>query len=166
MKSYVLLALWSFLAGAGIPLIGVLNSSMARALGNPLAATAVLFAIAFAAAAGLALALHGPPALSSFSQAPGRSYLAGLVIGFYALSATVIIPRFGAGNFIAFILVAQLITSAVLDHYGLLGVPQSPLEWPRIAGLVLLVAGIALMQAGSLPTATIATPSIEKPRPD
>jgi hypothetical protein len=36
-------------------------------------------------------------------------YGAGLLIGFYGLSATVIIPRFGAASFIAFILVAHFL---------------------------------------------------------
>ncbi len=38
MKRYLIFAAWTLLAGAGIPLIGVLNSGMARSVGNPFAA--------------------------------------------------------------------------------------------------------------------------------
>ena len=145
-RPYALLALWSFAAGAGIPLIGVLNSGLARAVGNPFAATAVMFVVAFAAAAGLALGLYGAPTWAGFAAAPAYSYAAGLFIGFYALSATIIIPRFGAGNFIAFILVAQLVTAALLDQFGWLGLPRRPLDGLRLAGLALLVAGLAVAQ--------------------
>lgn len=150
MRSYALLAAWSFLAGAGIPLIGVLNSGMARSVGNPLAATAVLFLIAFLVPSALTLAVHGAPALSSIATAPTRSYLAGLFIGLYALSATILIPRFGASNFIAFILFAQLVTSALLDHFGLLGLPKRSTDAYRLAGIALLVAGLVVTQWAAL----------------
>jgi bacterial/archaeal transporter family-2 protein len=54
-------AAWTLLAGASIPLIGVLNSGMARSVGNPFAATTVMFAIALAVALGITLPLYGHP---------------------------------------------------------------------------------------------------------
>src|SRR6185312_7989553 len=113
MRSYLILATWSVLAGAGIPLIGVLNSGIARSLGNSFAATAVMFAMAAIIAFGLTLPLYGHPTVAQLGSAPLVSYGAGLLIGFYGLSATIIIPRFGAASFIAYILIAQLVTSAV-----------------------------------------------------
>ena len=145
-RSALLLALWTVAAGAGIPLIGVLNSGMARSLGNPFAATAVMFVVAFLAAAGLALALHGMPPAGRLGTAPAVSYGAGLLIGFYALSATIIIPRFGAGNFVAFILIAQLATAASIDQFGLFGMDRRPLDAVRVTGLALILCGIVLMQ--------------------
>jgi len=101
MRSYLVFAAWSFLAGAGIPLIGVLNSGVARSLGNPFAATSVMFGVAAIVAFGLTLPLYGHPTVAQLGSAPLVSYGAGLLIGFYVLSATVIIPRFGAASFIA-----------------------------------------------------------------
>ena len=59
MRSTFILAAWTLLAGAGIPLIGVLNSGMAQSVGNPLGATAVMFAVAFLLALGLSLPFYG-----------------------------------------------------------------------------------------------------------
>jgi bacterial/archaeal transporter family-2 protein len=146
MRSTVVLAIWTILAGAGIPLIGVLNGGVARSIGNPLGATAVMFAVAFLIAAGLALPLYGLPAWGQLASAPGISYGAGFLIGFYALSATIIIPRFGAGNFIAFILVAQLATAAVIDQFGLFGIVRSPLGFLKSCGFALIVLGVVIMQ--------------------
>lgn len=145
-RSAVFLAAWTLLAGAGIPLIGVLNSGMARTLGNPIAATAFMFATAFLVASGLALAFHGMPNLGQIGNAPVGSYGAGLLIGFYALSATIIIPRLGAGNFIAFILVAQLATAAVIDQFGLFGMARSPMNAAKLAGFAMILGGIVLIQ--------------------
>jgi len=94
-RSFLWLAIWTLGAGAGIPLIGVLNGGIARSVGNPFSATAIMFGIAFFIAAGLALLLYGVPTLSQLSSAPIVGYGAGILIGFYVLSATIIIPRFG-----------------------------------------------------------------------
>lgn len=146
MRSTLVLSAWSFLAGAGIPLIGVLNSGMARSVGNPFAATAIMFAVASLVALGLSLPLYGASGYALIGSAPLSSYGAGLFIGFYALSATIIIPRFGAGNFIAFILVAQLVTAALIDQFGFFGMARQPIDIVRVAGFLLILGGIALLQ--------------------
>jgi len=150
MRSYLLFASWTLVAGAGIPLIGVFNSGLARSLGNPFAATAVVFAVACVVALCITIPVYGVPALSQFTSAPLLGYAAGLLIGFYALSATVIIPRFGAASFVAFILIAQLVTSALVDQFGLFGMPQRSIDFTRLIGLVIIAAGIATMEMGNL----------------
>ena len=150
MRSYILLAVWTLLAGAGIPLIGVLNSGVARGVGNPYTATGIMFAIAMAVAIGFSLPIYGLPTPAQLGSAPPISYAAGLLIGFYALSATIIIPRFGAASFVAFILIAQLLTSAVVDQFGLFNMAKRPIEMTRLLGLMVIVAGIAIMEIGNL----------------
>ncbi|SHM59520.1 DMT family transporter [Bradyrhizobium lablabi] len=150
MRSYLIFAAWSLLAGAGIPLIGVLNSGVARSVGNPYAATAIMFAIAALVALGLALPLYGHPTIAQLGSAPPISYGAGLLIGFYGLSATILIPRLGAASFIAFILVAQLLTSAAVDQLGLFGMARRPTDITKMVGLIVIVAGITVMEIGNL----------------
>lgn len=150
MRSYAALAAWTFLAGAGIPLIGVLNSGIARSVGNPVSATAIMFAVALLLAVGLALPLYGVPTGQELNEAPVWSYGGGLLIAFYALSATVIIPRFGAASFVAFILIAQLVTSALIDEFGLFGMARRPIDLARLAGLAVIAVGIIIMEVGNL----------------
>ena len=150
MRAYLVFAAWSFLAGIGIPLIGVLNGGIARSVGNPFAATSITFAIAMLMEAAITAAAYGVPSLAQLRGAPLTAYGAGLLIGFYALSATIIIPRFGAGSFIAFILLAQLVGAAMIDQFGLFGVTRRPVDTMRLAGLMVIAAGIALMEFGSL----------------
>jgi transporter family-2 protein len=150
MRSYLIFAAWSLLAGAGIPLIGVLNSGVARSVGNPFAATAVMFAMAAIVALGLTLPLYGHPTVVQLGSAPAISYGAGLLIGFYGLSATIIIPRLGAASFIAYILIAQLVTSAVVDQFGLFSMARRPIDMTKVIGLGMIAAGIAIMEIGNL----------------
>lgn len=146
MRSYLILSIWSFLAGAGIPLIGVLNSGVARSVGNPFAATAIMFAIAALVAVAFTLPIYGCPTVAQLESAPVVSYGAGLLIGFYGLSATIIIPRFGAASFIAFILVAQFLSSALIDQFGLFSMEKRPIDSMKAIGLLVIVTGIAILE--------------------
>ena len=150
MRAYLVFAAWSFLAGAGIPLIGVLNNGVARSVGNPFAATAVMFAVALVLAAAITVPVYGVPSFGQLRGAPIAGYGAGVLIGFYALSATVIIPRFGAASFVAFILVAQLLTSSIVDQFGLFGVARRPVDAAKLIGLTTIAVGIAIMEIGNL----------------
>jgi transporter family-2 protein len=150
MRSYLVLAVWSLIAGAGIPLIGVLNSGIARSVGNPFAATAIMFAVAAIVALGLTLPLYGHPTIAQIASAPLSGYGAGLLIGFYGLSATIIIPRFGAASFIAFILIAQLVSSALVDQFGLFGMARRPIDFTKLVGLTVIAVGIVIMEIGNL----------------
>ena len=150
MRSYLLLASWTFLAGAGIPLVGILNSGLARSVGNPFAASAVMFAVALGVATAVTLPRYGAPTIAELSGAPPWSYAAGLLMCFYALSATVIMPRFGAASFVAFILIAQLVTAAIVDQFGLVGMVKRPLDAMRLAGVATIVLGLGLMEISNL----------------
>ena len=66
------------------------------------------------------------------------------------VSATVIIPRFGAASFVAFILVAQLLTSSIVDQFGLFGVARRPVDAAKLIGLSTIALGIAIMEIGNL----------------
>jgi hypothetical protein len=68
----------TLLAGAGIPLIGVLNSGMGRSIGNPFAATTVMFSIAMAVALGIILPLLLRAICSRQYSARRRSELCGV----------------------------------------------------------------------------------------
>lgn len=150
MRSYLIFAAWTISAGVGIPLIGILNSGIARSVGNPFAPTAIMFSIAMIVAFGITLPLYGLPTVSQLGSAPPVGYAAGLLIGFYALSATIIIPRFGAASFVSYILIAQLVTSAAVDQFGLLGMVKRPVDMTKLIGLAVIVAGIIIMEIGNL----------------
>ena len=63
-------ALWSALAGGLIPIMGVLNARLGRALGEPLHAPVVLLIIAFGASLVLSLSLtQSLPNISNLSVA-------------------------------------------------------------------------------------------------
>jgi transporter family-2 protein len=131
------------LTGVGIPIMAALNGGLGTRLGSPMAASVILFGVATVIALAAAFvtgeaALRTPPAM------PFYYYLGGAFVAFYVISVTFIAPRFGVGNAIFFVLLDQLVSAAVIDHFGLFGAVRFPINGARIAGLLLMVAGVYL----------------------
>lgn len=60
------------------------------------------------------------------------------------LTITVVTPRIGAAATIGLLIAGQLAMGVVIDRYGLFGVDQVALSWPRVLGVLLLAAGAVL----------------------
>jgi transporter family-2 protein len=138
-------ALTMLAAGIGIPILAALNAGLGTRLGSPVAAAAILFTVALTTTL-LVLALKGAPALAAVITAPKHLFLAGLLVAFYILSITFIAPMFGVGNAVFFVLLGQLISAALIDHFGLFGARISPLSLSRAGGIALMAAGVFLTQ--------------------
>ncbi|HCK84432.1 MAG TPA: hypothetical protein DHW63_07925 [Hyphomonadaceae bacterium] len=143
--AYAGYALWALAAGALIPVMAILNAGLARATGSPAIAASVLFLVGFLFNATIALASGGRGA-GALATAPPHLFLGGLIVGFYVLSITMLAPRFGVGNAILFVMVAQIFTSAAVDHFALFGAVQRLLTAQRSIGLVIMVVGLAVAQ--------------------
>ncbi len=138
-------ALTMLAAGIGIPVLAALNAQLGTRLGSPVAAAVVLFCVALAASLAV-LAWMGPRPILAVATVPRHLLLAGLLVAFYILSITFIAPHFGVGNAVFFVLLGQLISAALIDHFGLFGAPVSPLGAARAAGIALMAAGVFLTQ--------------------
>ncbi|MGZ2258669.1 DMT family transporter [Roseobacter sp. A03A-229] len=142
MAPYALIML---VAGIGIPMLAALNAALGVRIGSPAAAATVLFAVAFVSSAAV-MVLTGPQALSEVALAPRHLFLAGVLIAFYVLSITYVAPTFGVGNAVFFVLLGQLISTALIDHFGLFGARVSPIDAKRALGISLMAAGVFVTQ--------------------
>ncbi|MEM1007161.1 MAG: DMT family transporter [Pseudomonadota bacterium] len=133
-------------AGIGVPILAALNAALGKLIGSPTAAAVILFAIAFGTSALVMLVLPGTDALGKLAQAPKHLLLAGVLIAFYVLSITHVAPHFGVGNAVFFVLLGQLISTAVIDQFGLFGAQVTPLTWMRAGGIAVMAAGVAITQ--------------------
>lgn len=130
-------------AGLGIPLMAALNGGLGTKLQSPALAATILFVVGIVASLGFLLIFEGIPK----NPQPSISiyfFCGGLFVVFYILSITWVTPRFGVGNAVAFVLLGQLISMAVIDHFSLLGVPQSSMTVQRFVGLILMAVGVFL----------------------
>lgn len=132
------------LTGIGIPILAALNGGLGARLGSPLAASMILFGLAFLIASAGALITGSLGAVRFTGDIPAHFYFGGLFVAFYVIAVTFIAPRFGVGNAIFFVLVGQLVSAATIDHFGLFGAIRSAIDLKRVAGIALMIAGIYL----------------------
>ncbi|MEP2641925.1 DMT family transporter [Roseobacter sp.] len=144
MAPYALIML---LAGIGVPVLAALNSALGVRIGSPAAAATVLFAVALAASAAVMIAT-GPQAAAKIAQAPRYQLLAGFLVAYYVLSITFVAPHFGVGNAVFFVLLGQLISTALIDHFGLFGARVTPIDGTRALGIAFMAAGVLITQKG------------------
>lgn len=133
------------IAGIGIPILAAANAAYGRYLGSPAVAACVMFIVAFATAAVVAL-MTNPAAVSRIATAPKHLLFAGALIAFYVLSITWIAPIIGVGNAVFLVLLGQFISAAVIDHFGLFNAHISPLSFSRAGGIALMAAGVFMAQ--------------------
>ncbi|MEE9453917.1 MAG: DMT family transporter [Paracoccaceae bacterium] len=132
-------------AGIGIPVLAALNAALGVRLGSPVAAGAILFSVALGVTV-LILLLNGTSPLREVIHAPKHLLLAGFLVAFYVLSITYVAPKFGVGNAVFYVLLGQLISAALIDHFGLFGAQISPLSLTRTAGIALMALGVFVTQ--------------------
>ena len=133
------------LAGIGIPVLAALNAALGVRIGSPAAAATVLFVVAFLCSVVVTL-VTGPSALLKLAGTPPQLFLAGVLIAFYVLTITYIAPHFGVGNAVFFVLLGQLISAALIDHFGLFGARISPISATRALGIAVMAAGVFITQ--------------------
>ena len=91
--------------------------------------------------------LEGPTRSLFPAGTPWELYIGG-VCGFVViLSLALVFPKIGAAVAIALVVLGQGAAALAIDHFGLLGMPQESVSLPRVAGLVLIGAGVAIMRA-------------------
>ncbi|WP_372053913.1 DMT family transporter [Tistrella mobilis] len=145
--SSLLLTLAAVVSGAVVPFQAGANAALGRTLGHPLWGTAISLCVSFACILPvMLLARVEMPALSNLAQAPRWIWIGGIVGVVYITGALVLAPKLGAAGFITAAIAGQMLASVVIDHWGLVGLPQKPVSLPRLAGLGLIILGLIVMQ--------------------
>lgn len=133
-------------AGFGLTVQVGLNAALRQVFGSPVLATLANFLVGTGALLAYVLLERTPlPAKAGIASAPLWAWLGGLLGAFYVVSATVIGPRLGASMLLALTMLGQLLAALIVDHFGWLGFPQQPITAARLAGAVLLFAGVLLI---------------------
>jgi len=141
-------SLFGILSGAFIAVQAPINSQLARGLGLPVAAAAFSFlsgAIVLGIATLLVTRTQGI-ALDWKAPAPWLFVAGGLLGGSYVTISTILIPRIGAAALMALIISGQLLAGMLLDRAGFLGMAVREISLGRVAGAILLMAGVVLIR--------------------
>lgn len=134
------------LAGALVALQAPTNAMLARAVGSPVNAALVSFAVGLVGLAIAALALGVRPNAAEVRALPWYAWIGGLYGAVFVAVAAFAAPRIGVTFFLAASIAGQLAMALILDRAGAFGVPVQEISATRVAGVVLVLAGAWLVQ--------------------
>jgi transporter family-2 protein len=141
-----LLTLFALAIGMLLPLQAGVNSQLRLWIGHPVLAALVSFAVGTVVLVGAALAVRAPwSGLAALPSVPWPLWTGGVLGATFVFTALLLAPRLGAAALIALTVTGQMIGSLAIDHYGLAGYPIHPVSISRVAGAILLLAGVALI---------------------
>jgi transporter family-2 protein len=133
-------------AGFGLSAQIAMNSQLRRALQSANTAALISFLVGTLGLIALLLATRSPlPERGTLAGVPWWAWFGGLLGAFYVASSTVVAAELGTASLLGLALAGQLATALVIDHYGWLGMPEHPITWMRVAGVVLLASGVWLI---------------------
>ena len=136
----------ALLAGAAIAVQVGVNNGLKAKLDQPLVAAITSFATGTLV---LMLAWFASrsdwPSATQWRAGPWWAWLGGSLGSVYLLLTISFSPRLGAAGWLGVVVTGQILTSILLDHFGLLGFEQHSLSWPRVGGVLLLLVGAAVV---------------------
>ncbi len=146
MQAPILVFLTLLLAGAATALQGPTNARLVTAVGSPLNAAFVSFAVGTVALGVLAMILQARPDIGAMKALPWWAWMGGLYGCAFVVSAAWGVPRLGVATTITVMIAGQLLLSLALDHFGALGVEKQSLSLGRIVGVALVIGGVVLVR--------------------
>ncbi|ASR43097.1 hypothetical protein BEN78_06580 [Xanthomonas citri pv. mangiferaeindicae] len=144
------LALAAVVAGALVPFQAGSNAALGRALGHPLWATVASLLVSLLVVLPVIVAMRAPsPSLGQAGALPIWAWFGGVAGVIYITSALMLTPRLGATSFIVCVVAGQMLTSLLIDHFGLMGLPVKEANLGRIGGVLTILAGMVMVQWSS-----------------
>jgi transporter family-2 protein len=142
-----LAALGALLLGAILVFQTAVNTRLKDYLHSPILVAFVGSVIGTTILLGLTLlGGHSIPPRETLARIPLYAWVGG-VCGVIIVAGIVFLARpLGAAALVMLILTGQLITALIIDHYGLFGFDTRALSLPRVCGVLLLIAGAALVK--------------------
>lgn len=139
---YPFIVIGGVLQAFSAPMNGQLKSSLA----NPWLASAVSFALVAMVFMGAFAVMPRPlPTVEGVKAMPWWAPVGGLVGSVAVYAGLVLVQKVGSGPYTGLTVTAALITSLVIDHFGLFNMQVHAINAWRIAGALLLIAGVALI---------------------
>lgn len=137
--------------GASVSLQPPINAVMARTLGSALLASSISIAISLVLVV-LAWSIwsRGNGDLTQLSALPWWVVIGGAVGVVFVAGGIVVAPVLGVALFFVCVVAGQLLGSVLADQLGAFGMQINPINWMKLVGLGLVLAGAGLVQGSSV----------------
>jgi len=136
-----------FFAGAMVAIQAPTNAILAKAGGSPVLAALISFAVGTLALLVAWVGSGNRPGVAAFAGLPWYAWIGGLYGAVFVGVAAYAAPKIGVASLITIGIAGQIAMALLLDHLGALGLTREPINLGRIAGALLVIAGVALVRS-------------------
>ena len=144
---YILCLILALLAGTMMPAQTAINNKLATYVQSPVLSAFISFGVGLIALFVFIIASGTSfNNLSLAKNAPPVAWLGGLCGAFFVTAVVTVVPRLGVALTFAILILGQMIATLPIDHYGFLGLPVKEINWPRIFGVLLVIAGVLIIR--------------------
>lgn len=138
--------LLAVVAGAFMAIQAPTNALLARPVNSPITAAFISFLVGTFALGMITWFLPSRPDPEGVRALPWYVWLGGLYGAFFVAVVAFGAPRVGVAVLLTAVIAGQMSMAVLLDHFALLGLPRQELNLSRVAGLLLIVAGVLLVR--------------------
>jgi bacterial/archaeal transporter family-2 protein len=121
-----------------------MNGRVGAQLNNPRVGNAVFWCIGAVGAMLIGLTGWQSGSLSPLKQVHPALLTAGILGACLVFAIAWLIPQVGAGTVMITLLAGQVFGGLILSHFGWLGSPVQPITLTRLAGVAVMIAGVAI----------------------
>ncbi len=142
MSAIVVIAL-AIVGGIAVTVQGQFMGAMTQIMG-PKESMFITYASGGILVTALTLAI-GASRLSAWRSVPWYAFTAGALGLVIVGTVGYVVPRLGLATGFTIIVAAQFVMAALIDHFGWFGASVRPIDFSRLLGLGLLLAGVWLL---------------------
>nr|WP_275107340.1 DMT family transporter [Sulfobacillus harzensis] len=132
------------MAGMLMAVQGAMNAMLSKAIGI-FETSLIVNLLGLVLSGALVLLGLGSGNFARYPAVPWYASLGGILAVGIIYGVSLSIAKTSAAPATTAIIFAQVLTAALLDHFGVLGLPQVSFSWLKGAGVVLLVGGAYLV---------------------
>ena len=139
MLQTIMAILIGLVGGVSVGFQGPIAGAMGQRIGGT--ASSLIIHIGGAIFSALLLAFRRGENIQAWKSLPWYMLISGIFCLILYQTINVTLPRLGSTMMVTLIIIGQLGTGVLIDHFGWLGVPVNPITFSRAAGLLLLLGG-------------------------
>ena len=135
-----------FIAGAMVSIQAPTNAMLAKAGGSPVLAALISFTVGTISLLVVWLFSGNRPGTAEFAGLPWYAWIGGLYGAVFVAVAAYAAPKIGVASLITIGIAGQIAMALWLDHIGAMGLTREPINFGRVAGALLVLAGVVLVR--------------------
>jgi transporter family-2 protein len=147
MQSRFIFIIMALLLGAILPLQATINTRLSKIVGGPVVSAFVSFSVGTIALL-LYLLITRQIHFNTipFRQSSWWMWIGGLLGAFFVAGIVVLLPRLGVALSFSLVVAGQMAIAILFDHFGWIGTTVREISLGKIAGAILLIAGVFLIR--------------------